>query len=138
MKKLIILVLLFVGCVDFVFSKPNLILQNQQSDLYPPKTIVIKHPAAADVNRYFAEVTVLRIEIYKVGSNEDLNTIIEALKKDKAVESISIDQLNGDFQALTISLKKGQGKQWFISWFKSAGLATIKINNDPVKKLDLL
>ncbi len=136
MKKHLSFFVLFAFLSGLLFSKSNPLVHLQQSSLYPPKTIVIKHPAASDVNRYFAEVTVLRIEIYKVGTKVDLDKILTDLRKDKAVESIELGSLNGDFQAINISLKQGQGKKWFVSWLKSAGFSDIKINNEPVTKLE--
>ncbi len=136
MKNFLFAFFLLALSADALYSSTFGSTPAAQTQVYPNKTVVIKHPAAADANRFFAEVTVFRIDIYKAGSKEDLEKILVALRKDKAVESCTLDQLNGDFQAINISLKQGQGKAWFTAWLNSAGLTHIKINNDPVKALD--
>jgi hypothetical protein len=99
----------------------------------PAKTIILKHPMAADANTYFASGTFFHFEVYKPGSSDDVAKIVAALKSDPAVESVSLGALTGgDYQAITLTLKTAQNKAWFISEFKKAGLNTIRINNNPV------
>ncbi len=136
MKNILLSIFVLALSADALYANSKGSVPAAQTQVYPNKTVIIKHPAATDANRFFAEVTVLRIDIYKAGSKEDLEKILLALRKDKAVESCTLDQLNGDFQAINISLKQGQSKAWFAAWLKSAGLGHIKINNDPVKTLD--
>ena len=46
----------------------------------PVKTICLKHPAAADVNKFFSEITMLTFEVFKPGTKEDVANIISSLK----------------------------------------------------------
>jgi hypothetical protein len=98
----------------------------------PAKTIVIKHPDAADANKFFSKSTMVFFEVYKAGSKEELAAIIKSLKSDKNVESVTEGNVAGDYQGLTIVLKTTKDKAWFASQFKKAGLNHIKINNNPV------
>jgi hypothetical protein len=98
----------------------------------PAKTIVIKHPDAADANKFFSKSTMLFFEVYKAGSKEELANIIKALKSDKNVESVTEGNVAGDYQGITIVLKSTKDKAWFATQFKKAGLNHIKINNNPV------
>ena len=38
----------------------------------PAKTVCIKNPNAADVNKFFSETTVLSFEVYKAGSADEI------------------------------------------------------------------
>jgi hypothetical protein len=103
----------------------------------PARTIILKHPMAADANKYFASGTFFHFEVYKPGSSDDVAKILAALKSDPAVESVSLGALTGgDYQAITLTLKTAQNKAWFISEFKKAGLNTIRINNNPVVAIE--
>lgn len=117
-------------------SSLNHPLQNILSSDLPEKTIVIKHPAAFNVDDFFATNKFLMFEIYKVGSTENLNKVIASFKKNPDVEACEIGPLTGDYQAVSISIKSTKNKQWFAELFKKAGLTTIKINNNPVVKVD--
>jgi len=102
----------------------------------PAKTVCIKHPAAADANSFFSQATVVSFEVYKVGSKDELATIVSSLKKANGIESVSEGKLNGDYQAITITLKSAKNKAWFASEFKKAGLNTVRINNNPIVEVD--
>jgi hypothetical protein len=102
----------------------------------PAKTVCIKNPSAADVNKFFSETTVLSFEVYKAGSKEEITKIINLLKKDAAVESVSEGKLTGDYQSITLTLKSAKNKAWFAAVFKKAGLNTIRINNNPIVEVD--
>lgn len=103
----------------------------------PARTIILKHPMAADANKFFASGTFFNFEVYQPGSAADLNKIVTALKSDPAVESVNVGALTGgSYQAITITLKIAQNKAWFINEFKRAGLNTIKINNNPVVEVE--
>ena len=102
----------------------------------PVKTVCIKNPAAADANKFFSEVTVLSFEVYKAGSKDEVAKIINVLKKDAAVESVTEGTLNGDYQSITITLKSAKNKTWFATQFKKAGLNTVRINNNPIIEVD--
>ena len=102
----------------------------------PAKTVCIKNPSAADVNKFFSETTVLSFEVYKAGSKEEITKIINFLKKDAAVESVSEGKLTGDYQSITLILKSAKNKAWFATEFKKAGLNTIRINNNPIVEVD--
>ncbi len=104
----------------------------------PAKTIVIKHPEAADVTKYFANATVINFEIYKVGSATDLEKIIKSISGDANVQSFVAGRVTGDFSAVTLILKSAKGKIWFANLVKNAGLAHIKINNNVAVEADKL
>lgn len=124
---------LFSASVSASVTNP---LQNIFSSDLPEKTIVIKHPAAFNVDDFFATNKFLMFEIYKVGSTENLNKVIASFKKNPNVEACEIGPLTGDYQAISISMKSTKDKQWFAELFKKAGLNSIKINNNPVVKVD--
>lgn len=109
-----------------------------QAQSYPEKTIILKHPAAGNPTAYFAQTSIFTFYIFRGGTTPEKERLVKRLAKDKAVQSCSLGVLNGDFQAVEVSLKQPQSKSWFISWLKSEGLTSIKINNDPVKSLDQL
>ncbi len=98
----------------------------------PAKTIIIKHPAATNIDGFFSTTTVMMFEIYKAGSTEDLAKIVAAFKKNADVESCVEGTLTGDYQAMTLTIKSMKSKQWYAELFKKAGLKTIKINNNPI------
>lgn len=102
----------------------------------PDKTICIKNPDATDTDKYFSSNTVYYFEIFKGGTSDQLDQIIKLLKKDSAVLSCLKNSLNGDFQAITLTLKTLKSKSWFINQFKKAGLNTIKINNNPIVEVE--
>lgn len=96
----------------------------------PDRTVVIKHPAAANVNTFFSSGTLFNFEVYKAGSKVEINKMLEDLKNDPAVESVTLGALTGDYQAFTLVLKAPKNKAWFVSAFEKAGLNTIKVNNN--------
>ncbi|MCE3229141.1 MAG: hypothetical protein K0S32_3692 [Bacteroidetes bacterium] len=102
----------------------------------PAKTICIKNPAAADVNKFFSTSTVMFFEVYKPGSKEDFMKILKSFKDDKNVESVSEGNVAGDYHGMTIVLKSAKDKAWFINQFKKAGLGHIKINNNPIVEIE--
>ena len=102
----------------------------------PAKTICLKHPAAADANKFFSEITMLTFEVYKPGAKEDIAKIISSLKNTPGIETVSEGHLTGDYQAITITLKSAKNKAWFTAQFKKAGLNTIRINNNPIVEVD--
>ena len=104
----------------------------------PAKTIVLKHPAAANIDSYFSGATLVSFEVYKSGSKEDLAKIVNSLKTNKNIASCSEGAVNGDFQQITITLKSAQNKAWFVAMFKTAGLNTIRVNNNPIVEVDKL
>jgi len=133
-KTLLISGVLLSGAASVSAAAVNTIVYNQT----PEKTICIKHPEAADANKYFAKSTVVMFEVYKAGSKEEVAGIIKALKSDSNVESVTEGVLTGDYQAITLNLKSAKDKTWFVKQFKKAGLNHIKINNNPVIEVDKL
>ena len=115
-------------------DKTNVITVNF-SDI-PAKTVCIKNPAAADVNKFFSEATTLTFEVYKAGSKAEVEKIISSFKKDSNVESAVEGKSTGDFQAITITLKSAKDKAWFATEFKKAGLTTVRINNNPIVEVE--
>ncbi len=102
----------------------------------PAKTICIKSPAADNTNGFFSSTTTLFFEVYKAGNKEEIAAIVKTLSKNSNVRSCSEGLLTGDYQAFTIDLKSTMDKAAFVKLFKSAGLNTIKINNNPVVAVD--
>ncbi|MFN7911510.1 MAG: hypothetical protein ACK5QC_06765 [Bacteroidota bacterium] len=102
----------------------------------PDKTICLKHPQAANTDKFFSSTTMLSFEIYKPGNTDFVKAVIASLKSDPNVQSVTEGAVTGDFYAVTISLKSAQSKQWFINSFKKAKLANIKINNNEVVSVD--
>lgn len=98
----------------------------------PARTIVIKNPMAADINKFFSTGTIFNFEVYKAGSADEVLKMIGALRSDPAVETVSQGVLVGDYLSVTIVLKAAKNKEWFISEFRRAGLTTIRINANPV------
>jgi hypothetical protein len=135
MKKPFLLILLVLVSAGFYnFSKaPGKI---HQTSAIPAKTVYLKHPLAANLDAFFAQTTVFTLYVFQSGSAQDLKLLIEKLRQDKALNSCVAGSVNGDFQAVDVSLKQIQNKTWFVKWLKNAGLKTIKINNDPVKSID--
>jgi hypothetical protein len=104
----------------------------------PAKTVIIKHPAAHNLNVYFSTTSTLFFEVYKPGSKEDVAELIAVLSKDPRVESCNEGIRTGDYLAMSITLKAQADKEWFVKLCKKAGLNSIKINNDPIKDMDKL
>ena len=95
----------------------------------PIKTIVIKHPAANDPATFFSTNTLFSFEVYKPG---DMSKIIAAIKQDPDVLECGKGNVTGDYHQVNLSLKTTKDKAWFAALFKKAGLASIKINNNPI------
>ena len=104
----------------------------------PAKTVCIKHPEAADANKYFAAATVVNFEVYKAGSIANVEKIVKLLSEDKNVESCTAGKVTGDFSAITLSLKSAKNKAYFVGLFKKAGLTTVKLNNNAPVEADKL
>ncbi|MDO8999714.1 MAG: hypothetical protein Q7W45_08115 [Bacteroidota bacterium] len=135
LKSLSISLLLGAAIVNSnAFGKNNTSIVNFSE--IPAKTVCIKNPNAVDVNKFFSETTILSFEIYKPGSKEEITKIINSLKKDAAVETVSEGKLTGDYQSITLTLKSTKNKAWFAAEFKKAGLNTIRINNNPIVEVD--
>ena len=94
----------------------------------PDKTICIKNPSAADADKFFSTITTLNFEIYKPGSVEFVNSVVETLRKNPTIASVTIGKVTGDYHAITIVLKSTNSKEFFVGNFKRAGLFNIKIN----------
>jgi hypothetical protein len=119
-----------------VFASANGL--NKAAINYPAKTAIIKNPLAEDAGKFFATSTTINFEVYKVGSKDDIASLIASFTKNSDVESCNLGVTTGDFQAFTLVLKSTKDKQWFINAFKKAGLMTMKINNKPVVNTDAI
>jgi hypothetical protein len=119
-----------------VVGKVNSVVVNYSET--PAKTAVIKHPAASNINKYFSEATLFHFEVYKIGSQQDINMVITAFTKDSNVESCTAGVVTGDYQAFDVSVKSAKDKAWFVAKLKKAGVNTIKINNNPVVDIERL
>ncbi len=98
----------------------------------PAKTICIKNGMANDVNTFFSNATSLFFEVYKAGTKADLVEMIDKLKAVDGVENASAGTINGDYYAITLTLKTKKDKAWFAKAFAAAGLEYIKINNNEI------
>ncbi len=98
----------------------------------PAKTICIKNGMANDVNTFFSNATSLFFEVYKPGTKADLVAMIDKLKAVDGVENASAGTINGDYYAITLTLKTKKDKAWFAKAFAAAGLEYIKINNNEI------
>jgi len=131
MKKVIVYTfVLLVGIASA--SNAELTLTPSQSVIKenPPKTICIKNAQAADATKFFSSTTSLFFEVYKPGSKADFVAIIDKLKATEGVENCVPGNINGDYYAITLTLKATKDKTWFAKTFKDAGLEHIKINNN--------
>ena len=135
LKTLSISFLLGAAMVNSTVSANNNNVTINFSEI-PAKTVCIKNAAAADVNKFFSEVTVLTFEVYKAGSAADVAKIVASLKKSNAVESVTEGNVTGDYHAITLTLKSAKNKAWFATEFKKAGLNTIRINNNPIVEVE--
>lgn len=133
-KSLIVATLLVTAGANATENETSKLVYSET----PAKTVCIKHPEAADVNKYFSTSTVVMFEVYKAGTQGDVAKMIKALKSDSNVQSVTEGALTGDYQAITLTLKSAKDKSWFISEFKKAGLSHIKINNNPIVEVDKL
>lgn len=139
MKKIVLfsgLMLLMIP--GFLTAQTSLDPVAARQQNFEPNTVFIKHPAAHNIDVYFAEATMLYFEIYKSGSKADLQSALTVLRADQVVESCTEGVVTGDFQAVTVTLKSPQSKAWFVKWMRLAGFKTIKINNNPPVALDKL
>ncbi len=136
MKKLILfpILILFAGISLEFTILPQAKLQNK---VLPAKTVVLKHPDAADLNTFFTKNKNFTLYIFQCGSSEELLNLLLKLGKDKTASCMT-GALSGEYQAIEVSLKSSQKKIWFVNWLKNAGLKTIKINNDQVKNIEQL
>ncbi len=98
----------------------------------PAKTICIKNGMANDVNTFFSNATSLFFEVYKPGTKADLVAMIDKLKAVDGVENASAGTINGDYYAITLTLKTKKDKAWFAKAFAAVGLEYIKINNNEI------
>lgn len=99
----------------------------------PSNTIFIKNPAASQPATFFSTSIVLSFEIYKP---TEISKIVSTLAKDPNVASCLPGKITGDFQQVSLTVKASKDKMWYAALFKKAGLATIKINNDPIVDID--
>ena len=128
------LILASVSFSSTVFASAN--EASKAAINYPAKTVIIKNPLAEDAGKFFSTSTTVNFEVYRVGSKDDVASLIAAFTKNADVESCNLGVTTGDFQAFTLVLKSAKDKQWFINAFKKAGLMTMKINNKPVVNTD--
>ena len=135
LKALSVSFLLGMATLNSTVFANNTVVSVNFSEI-PVKTVCIKHAAASNADNFFAQATFLSFEVYKPGSKEELANIISSLKKANGVESVTEGKLNGDYQAITITLKSTKNKAWFASEFKKAGLNTVRINNNPIVEVD--
>lgn len=104
----------------------------------PAKTVFIKHPDAADANSFFSKNTSLMFYVFKAGSADEVNKMIETIKKNKNVLNAGAGKVTGDYQEITVNLKSAKDKAFWVDLFKSAGLNHIKINNGDVRDINQL
>lgn len=103
---------------------------------YPAKTICLKHPEAANSDKFFSTQTMLNFEIYKPTSEAEVAEIVKKFKANADVAGCDLGRVTGDFHSITLTLKQAKSKSWFIAQFKKVGLTNIKINNNEVVSVD--
>ena len=99
----------------------------------PPKSIVIKHPAANDPATFFATSNTFMFEVYKPGN---MAKIIAEISKDPNVDVCKEGAVTGDYHQVSLVVKAMKDKMWYAALFKKAGLTMIKVNNNPVVEVD--
>src|SRR5688572_2195610 len=112
MKKLILYfaLVLFAGIsLEFTVSRS----QKLQNTVLPAKTVVLKHPEAADLNTFFAQNKNFTLYIFQCGSSDELADLLVKLGKDKTTSCIA-GALSGEYQAIDVTLKNPQKKVWFV------------------------
>mgnify|MGYP001020488472 FL=1 len=102
----------------------------------PAKTIFIKNPSYTDSKSFFAGIKTLQFEIFKAGSQEEVNKLLTKFNHNADVESCTAGKLYGDYQSIVLTLKTNKDRAWFVSAFKKAGLYLIKINNNAPVEVD--
>jgi hypothetical protein len=127
---------LILSTVVITATASNKLITIAKAVTTPDKTICIKNPNAADADKFFSTITTLNFEIYKPGSVEFVNSVVETLRKNPTIASVTIGKVTGDFHAITIVLKSANSKEFFVGNFKRAGLFNIKINNNDAVSLD--
>lgn len=135
--KIVALSVLLVGTTSLTTKANTNTIKINLLDL-PAKTVCIKHPEAADANKYFASATVINFEVYKAGSTAELDKIVKTLSTDKNIESCTAGKVTGDFSAITLSLKTAKDKAYFVGLCKKAGLTHFKLNNNTAVEADKL
>jgi hypothetical protein len=111
---------------SFVFSNYSV---NAQQNETPKDTLVIKHPAATDLSRFFSGSTVYNLWIYSP-KPAALDELIKTFKNEKVVQDCTMGAAAGEYSEIVINLKEAKNKDWFISRFKEAGILFIKVNNN--------
>ncbi|MBK7309803.1 MAG: hypothetical protein KBG47_08935 [Bacteroidia bacterium] len=129
MKKLAICAMILFGSLAVNANSGNDVIIVKE---IPAKTICIKNGMANDVNTFFSNATSLFFEVYKPGTKADLVAMIDKLKAVDGVENASAGTINGDYYAITLTLKTKKDKAWFAKAFAAAGLEYIKINNNEI------
>ena len=114
---------------SYLFISANNQAESHMFGETPAKTIVIKNPAADDVNTFFSGSQTYFFEVYKIG---EAKVVIDLIKKNKDVETCVANNVIGDYTPITVSLKSTKNKAFFITLFKSAGLNTIRINHKEI------
>lgn len=126
----------------FMFTTASLALASGSAETTivinetPAKTVVIKAPAASDVNAFFSSTKVLSFEVYKAGSAEELNSIVNKIQSVAGVETVAKGRITGDYSNINVILKTTKDKAFWINLFKAAGLGHIKINNNAVVEIE--
>ncbi|MBK6523878.1 MAG: hypothetical protein IPG08_17090 [Sphingobacteriaceae bacterium] len=129
MKKLAICAMILFGSLAVNANSGNDVIIVKE---IPAKTICIKNGMANDVNTFFSNATSLFFEVYKPGTKADLVAMIDKLKAVDGVENASAGTINGDYYAITLTLKTKKDKAWFAKAFAAVGLEYIKINNNEI------
>ncbi|MDZ4663283.1 MAG: hypothetical protein SGJ15_00250 [Bacteroidota bacterium] len=135
MKKLAICAMILLGSLVVNANTRNDVIIVKET---PAKTVCIKNAMANDVNTFFSNTTNLFFEVYKPGTKVDLIAILDKLKAVDGVENASAGNINGDYYAITLTLKSKKDKAWFSKAFAAAGLGHIKINNNEIVEVGKL
>ncbi len=126
--------ILSIGAVNSVSASNSTTVVNFNN--YPAKTICLKHPDAANSDKFFSTQTMFNFEIYKPANAAEVAGIVKLFKANADVLVCDAGRVTGDFHAINLVLKSAKSKSWFIEQFKKVGLSTIKINNNEVVNVD--
>lgn len=135
MKKLAFCAMVLLGSLSVNANTGNDYIIVKET---PAKTVCIKNAMANDVNKFFSSTTNLFFEVYKPGTKADLVAMIDKLKAVDGVENAIAGTINGDYYAITLTLKAKKDKAWFAKAFAAAGLEHIKINNNEIVEVSKL
>jgi len=122
------------------FANPSRVLKTIVSEDMPAGTVVFKITPAKDINEYLSDATHISFEVYKIGTINEVVGLCNRIKysNTKGVKDCAMGPAKGDYQSITIEVKKPKKKEWLIAVLKEAGIKTAKVDNGAVVEIDKL